>query len=155
MYSGYYSTGSIQNTSKCFDKFKTINQFEFYIRIMERGKSMFYKFPDNFSWGSAVWAQGVEGAWNQDGKAMNVYEKYYELSPERFQGMIGPYETLDWYHRYAEYASIAQSINQESFRTSISWARLMPDGKNVNEKAVDFYRNMFSDLKNKGMDVYV
>ncbi|AXG39009.1 glycoside hydrolase family 1 protein [Enterococcus gilvus] len=116
---------------------------------------MFYKFPDNFSWGSAVWAQGVEGAWNQDGKAMNVYEKYYELSPERFQGMIGPYETLDWYHRYAEYASIAQSINQESFRTSISWARLMPDGKNVNEKAVDFYRNMFSDLKNKGMDVYV
>lgn len=115
---------------------------------------MFYKFPEGFKWGSAVWAQGVEGAWNEDGKAMTVFDKYYEIAPERFYKKQSPYTTLDWYHRYAEYADISKELNQNSFRTSILWARLLPDGKNVNQKAVEYYRSMFSDLKKKGMEVW-
>ena len=116
---------------------------------------MFYKFPKDFSWGSAVWAQGVEGACQDDGKAMTVFEKYYELEPERFYKKQSPQHTLDWYHRYSQYADMLEKLQHKSFRTSISWARLMPDGKNVNEKAVQYYREMLYDLKRRGIQVWV
>lgn len=116
---------------------------------------MFYKFPEDFSWGSAVWAQGVEGAAREDGKAMTVFEKYYENAPERFYKRQSPEYTLDWYHKYAEYADILEHLHHKSFRTSISWARLMPDGKTVNAKAVAYYHDMLQDLKARGIKVWV
>lgn len=116
---------------------------------------MFYKFPENFSWGSAVWAQGVEGAISAEGKAMTVFEKYYEQAPERFYKQQGPGHTLDWVHKYREYADLLENLHHKSFRTSISWARLMPDGVHVDEQAAAYYRDMLQDLKHRGIDVWI
>lgn len=116
---------------------------------------MKYVFPKDFKWGSAVWAQGTEGAYDKDGKAPTVWDEYYRLSPERFYNEVGPSETLNWYEDYDKYAQLAQDIHHNSFRTSILWARLIPDGKNVNEKAVEFYKNLFSSFKNRGMELSV
>ena len=116
---------------------------------------MKYTFPENFKWGSAVWAQGTEGAFDKDGKAPTVWDEYYRLSPERFYNEIGPSETLNWYENYEKFAQLAQDIGHNSFRTSILWARLLPDGKTVNEKAVEFYRNMFKSFKEKGMELSI
>ncbi|WP_050637504.1 glycoside hydrolase family 1 protein [Candidatus Stoquefichus sp. SB1] len=116
---------------------------------------MKYEFPKNFKWGSAVWAQGTEGAFDKDGKAPTVWDEYYRLSPERFYNEVGPSETLNWYEDYERYAQLAKDIGHNSFRTSILWARLLPDGKNVNEKAVEFYTNMFKSFKEKGMELSI
>lgn len=116
---------------------------------------MFYQFPDNFSWGSAIWAQGTEGAWAHEDKALTVYEKYYQQHPERFYQQQGPNETLDWYHRYPMYHDYISQLKHDSFRTSILWARLMPDSKNINPQAADYYKSLFQDLKNRGIKVYV
>lgn len=116
---------------------------------------MKYEFPKNFKWGSAVWAQGTEGAFDKDGKAPTVWDEYYRLSPERFYNEVGPSETLNWYEDYEKYAQLAKDIGHNSFRTSILWARLLPDGKNVNEKAVEFYTNMFKSFKEKGMELSI
>lgn len=116
---------------------------------------MFYQFPNDFAWGSAVWAQGVEGAWRDDGKAKTVFEHDYEMNPERFYNQTGPDETLDWYHRYPEYIEIAEKLNHNSFRTSISWARLLPDGENLNLEALAYYKEMFTKFQNKGIKVFV
>ena len=116
---------------------------------------MKYQFPKNFKWGSAVWAQGTEGAWEIDGKAPTVFDEYYRLEPTRFFDGIGPYETLNWYEDYDKYATLAQEISHNSFRTSILWARLVPDGKTINEEAVIFYRNLFRSFKEKGMELSI
>jgi len=116
---------------------------------------MKYEFPKDFKWGSAVWAQGTEGAFDKDGKAPTVWDEYYRLSPERFYNEIGPSETLNWYEDYDKFAQLAQDIGHNSFRTSILWARLLPDGKNVNQKAVEFYRNMFKSFKDRGMELSI
>lgn len=116
---------------------------------------MFYKFPEGFSWGSAVWAQGVEGALSADGKAMSVFEKYYEETPDRFYMRQSPQCTLDWVHRYREYADILEQLHHDSFRTSISWARLMPDGEHIDEQAAAYYRDMLQDLANRGIKPWV
>lgn len=116
---------------------------------------MKYKFPENFKWGSAVWAQGTEGAFDQDGKAPTVWDEYYRLEPERFYNQVGPTETLNWYHDYKKYITLAKDLGHNSFRTSIMWARLIPDGQNVNEKAVDFYRNMFQSFQDQGIELSI
>lgn len=113
------------------------------------------KFPEDFSWGSAIWAQGTEGAYDKDGKSKTVWDRYHELQPERFFEEVGPSETLNWYERYPEYIKIAKELNQKSFRTSISWARLMPDGKTINPKAVEFYTDMFKEFKKNNIDLYI
>ena len=116
---------------------------------------MKYEFPKDFKWGSAVWAQGTEGAHLEDGKALTVFEEYYRQTPERFFNYVGPNETLNWYHDYQKYVDLAADIKHNSFRTSILWARLLPDGKNVNEKAVKFYKDMFKAFKEKGMELSI
>lgn len=116
---------------------------------------MKYVFPQDFKWGSAVWAQGTEGAFDKDGKAPTVWDEYYRLSPERFFNEVGPSETLNWYEDYEKYIQLAHEIGHNSFRTSILWARLLPDGKTINEKAVEFYRNMFQSFKDKGMELSI
>lgn len=112
-------------------------------------------FPKDFQWGAAVWAQGTEGAYLEDGKSLTVFEHYALTQPGRMQQGIGPFESLDWYHRYKEYISYMKELNFNSFRTSISWARLMPDGETVNEKAVEFYRDMFKEMRANGIKPWV
>lgn len=116
---------------------------------------MKYKFPEGFKWGSAVWALGTEGCLNKGGRVPTVYDEYYRLSPERFFNEVGPDKTLNWYEDYDKYAQLAQDISHNSFRTSILWARLMPDGKTVNQEAVEFYRNMFTSFKQRGMELSI
>lgn len=112
---------------------------------------MKYTFPKEFLWGSAMWASGSEQAAYEDGKAPTVWDFLYEINPERFFNRIGPDKTLNVYHQYEKYAQLAEEIGHNSYRTSIMWARLIPDGKHINEKAVSFYRNMFTSFKEKGM----
>lgn len=116
---------------------------------------MKYTFPKDFKWGSAVWALGTEGALDKGGRVPTVFDEYYRLSPERFHNKVGPSETLNWYEDYDKYAQLAADISHNSFRTSILWARLMPDGKNINQEAVTFYRNMFTSFKSRGMELSI
>ena len=104
-------------------------------------------FPEGFLWGAASSATQMEGAADKGGKAQNVWDYWFEQEPERFHQQIGPAETSDFYHRYEEDIANMASIHMNSFRTSISWARLMPDGKNVNEEAIVFYKNMLQKMK--------
>lgn len=116
---------------------------------------MKYEFPKDFKWGSAVWALGTEGALHKGGRAPTVFDEYYRRSPERFFNQIGPDKTLNWYDDYDKYAQLAADISHNSFRTSILWARLIPDGKTVNQEAVEFYRNLFTSFKSRGMELSI
>lgn len=111
-------------------------------------------FPKDFKWGAAVWAQGTEGAYLEDGKSLTTQEKYAIDNPLRMQQGIPPFETLDWYHHSDDYVDYMVEMHLNSFRTSITWARLMPDGEHVNEAAVKFYRHLFSSMRTKGIDVW-
>lgn len=105
-----------------------------------------YKFPKDFLWGAAASATQTEGAANKDGKAKNIWDYWYEIEPERFHEGIGPQVTSNFYHTFKEDIKRMEAINLNSFRPSISWSRLLPDGRNVNQKAVDFYNSMIDEL---------
>ena len=49
-----------------------------------------------------------------------------------------------------------KKTGHNSFRVSISWARMFPNGGTgkVNPKAISFYRKLFSEMNNNGIKVF-
>lgn len=112
-------------------------------------------FPDHFLWGAAASAPQTEGAASIDGKSATTWDKWFEMNPEKFAGHIGPKDTSNVYEQYLEDVQLMEDMNLNSYRTSISWARLLPDGKTLNQKAVDFYRNYFVSMIEKDVEPIV
>lgn len=114
------------------------------------------KFPENFFWGSASSATQSEGASDLDGKGENVWDRWFDLEPYKFHNQVGPQKTSDFYNNYKEDIKLLKQTGHNSFRTSISWARLIPGGfGEVNQKAVDFYRDFFQRIKDEGISLFV
>jgi len=115
-----------------------------------------YKFPDNFWWGSSASATQTEGAADVDGKGKNIWDYWYEVEPNRFFGGVGPENTSQFYTKYKEDIRLMKEIGHNSFRLSISWARLIPGGTGeVNEKAVAFYNNVIDELIANDIEPFV
>ncbi|XUB57093.1 6-phospho-beta-glucosidase [Enterococcus sp. DIV0724b] len=109
------------------------------------------KFPEYFLWGAATSAPQSEGYSSLNGKSPSTWDKWYEMNPEKFQKNQGPEHTSMMYETYVEDIKRMKEIHMNSFRTSIAWTRLLPDGKTINQEAVDFYRNYFSELRSNGV----
>lgn len=60
----------------------------------------------------------------------------------------------DFYHHYKEDIALMAEMGFSTFNTTISWARIFPKGMEggVNKEGVEFYRDMFTELKNHGID---
>lgn len=111
-----------------------------------KGKQLImkYQFPKQFLWGSAFSGPQTEGAFFVDAKAATIWDHWIKINKHRF------YETNnvknDFYYHYKSDIKIAADLKFNSLRTSIQWARLIPDGVNVNQKAVDFYNNFINEM---------
>ena len=104
------------------------------------------EFPKNFLWGAATSAPQSEGYSLKGGKSPSTWDYWFEISPEKFNENQGPRDTSNVYELYKSDVQLMKDIGFNSFRTSISWTRLLPDGKNLNPQAVDFYRDYFKEL---------
>lgn len=115
-----------------------------------------YKFPENFWWGSSASATQTEGAANLDGKGKNIWDHWYEIEPNRFFNGVGPENTSQFYTKYKEDIRLMKEIGHNSFRLSISWARLIPSGTGeVNQKAVEFYNSVIDEMIENGVEPFV
>ena len=100
-----------------------------------------YTFPENFWWGSAASGPQTEGRVSDDGKGENIWDHWYELEPEKFFDQVGPEKTSQVYTKYKEDVQLMKETGHNTFRTSIQWSRLIPEGTGeINQKAVSFYR---------------
>lgn len=113
---------------------------------------MLKKFPEHFLWGAATSAPQSEGAQYTDGRTPSTWDIWFEKNPERFYNQIGPANTSFVFERYKEDIGLMSEMRFNSFRTSISWNRLLPDGKTLNEEAVRFYRDYFGRMKESGIE---
>ena len=128
-------------------------------------------FPDNFLWGGAIAANQYEGAWLEDGKQPNVTDVLVGIMSRepgiKWNNATGKYEmcldeskvylsheAVDGYHRYKEDFKLMKGMGFNSFRTSIAWGRIFPYGDEdvPNEKGLAFYEEMFSYMKELGME---
>lgn len=110
------------------------------------------KFPNNFLWGSATSAPQSEGHSTSNGKSPSTWDYWFTNSPELFHDQQGPEITSNMYEFYKEDIKRMKDIGFNSFRTSISWTRLLPDGKTLNQEAIQFYRDYFQELLNNDIE---
>ena len=116
---------------------------------------MNYKFPKDFWWGSASSATQMEGAYNVDGKEKNIWDYWYEISPEKFHNNIGPKDTSNFYYKYKEDIALMKELGHNSFRFSISWSRLIKADNSINQKAVDFYNNVINTMLENNIEPFI
>ncbi|MBU5365636.1 glycoside hydrolase family 1 protein [Enterococcus devriesei] len=108
---------------------------------------MKYTFPENFWWGSSASGPQTEGRFDGDGKGENIWDHWYQEEPEKFFDQVGPDKTSRVYQKYQEDIQLMKQIGHNSFRSSIQWSRLIPDGiGEVNPKAVAFYNDYIDEL---------
>lgn len=67
------------------------------------------------------------------------------------------HEAVDFYHRYKEDIALFAEMGFKMFRMSISWSRIFPKGieKEPNQKGLDFYRNVFKELRKYNIEPLV
>ena len=104
-----------------------------------------YKFPKDFWWGTATSGPQSEGAADVDGREKTIWDYWYEIEPERFHNNVGPEDTSTFYENYKKDIQLLKEVGNNSFRTSIQWSRLMPNGV-VNQNAVNFYNSVINEL---------
>ncbi len=120
------------------------------------------KFPKGFLWGGATAANQFEGGYLEGGKGLTIAD----ISPggsERMKILFSPNVSLeidetkytypnhlgiDFYHRYKEDIALFAEMGFKTFRMSISWARIFPNGDDAeaNEEGLAFYENVIDEL---------
>ncbi|WP_294123894.1 glycoside hydrolase family 1 protein [uncultured Collinsella sp.] len=114
------------------------------------------KFPEGFYFGSATSAAQAEGAHTADHKAPDIWDLWFEEEPYKFHGGVGPADTSTFFEHWREDIELLHETGQNSFRTSISWSRLLPDPEgDPNPEAVEFYRNVFGTLRDEDIEPFV
>lgn len=101
--------------------------------------------PSNFLFGAASASYQVEGAWNEDGKGLSNWDVFSKIPGKTFENTNGDV-AVDHYHRYKEDIALMAEMGLESYRFSISWPRIFPNGTGeVNEKGLEFYNNLIDE----------
>lgn len=96
----------------------------------------------DFLWGGATASYQCEGAWDLDGKGLGEWDVFSHSSPLNLNGATGDV-SADFYHRYKEDIDMMKEGGHNSYRFSISWARIIPNGiGEVNQLGIDFYNRV-------------
>lgn len=96
-------------------------------------------FPDSFLWGTATASYQIEGAWNAEGKGPSVWDKQCHTPGAIWQGDHGD-AACDHYNRFREDVALIKALGVNSYRFSISWPRILPEGTGqVNLQGLAFY----------------
>ncbi len=112
-------------------------------------------FPKGFYWGVATSAYQIEGAWNEDGKGLSIWDTYAHTPGNIKNGDTGDVAN-DHYHRYKEDVALMKNeIGANAYRFSICWPRIFPDGTGKpNQKGIDFYNRLVDELKSAGIEPF-
>lgn len=118
--------------------------------------SLKYVFPKDFWWGTATSGPQSEGGADVDGRGQSIWDYWFQIEPEKFHNQVGPKDTSTFYANYKDDIQLLKETGHNSFRTSIQWSRLIPDGiGRVNQKAVDFYNNVIDELIENGIEPFM
>ena len=112
-------------------------------------------FKKDFAWGVATASQQIEGAYLEGGKGLNIWD-VYSHEPGKIEDGTNSDVACDHYHRFREDVRLMKSLSINSYRFSISWSRIFPDGTGeISEDGVRFYSELIDELLAAGIEPYI
>lgn len=109
-------------------------------------------FSKDFLWGAASAAYQIEGAYDEDGKGMGIWDA---LSNGHVKHGENGNVATDHYHRYKEDVAIMKKLGLKAYRFSVSWPRVMPAEGKINDQGIQFYQNLVDELLAAGIEPMV
>jgi beta-glucosidase len=111
-------------------------------------------FPRGFLWGTATSAYQIEGAVDEDGRGVSIWDRFVHL-----KGKIVDQSTADvandHYHRYKEDVRLIRDLGAKAYRFSIAWPRVFPEGTGTpNPRGLDFYNRLLDELLANGIEPF-
>lgn len=108
-----------------------------------------------FVFGAATSSYQIEGAFQEGGKGLNIWDIYVREKGKIYNGHTGDI-ACDHYHRFREDVTLMKEIGLQAYRFSINWARILPDGIGaVNQEGIRFYKELIEELKKNEIEPYI
>jgi len=106
------------------------------------------RLPPDVKLGASTAAYQIEGAAREDGRGESIWDRFSGIET----GETGEV-ACDHYHRWRADLGLMAALGLESYRFSIAWPRVQPDGRGAfNAKGIDFYRRLAEGLRERGID---
>jgi beta-glucosidase len=109
------------------------------------------RFPPGFLFGAATSAYQVEGSPLADGAGPSNWHRFAHTPGHVAGGDTGDV-ACDHYRRWREDLALMKELGLTAYRFSISWSRVLPEGRGrVNPAGLDFYRRLVDELAGAGI----
>ncbi|NWQ39222.1 beta-glucosidase [Bacillus sp. EB106-08-02-XG196] len=109
-------------------------------------------FPRDFRFGVSTASYQIEGAYNEDGRGMSIWDTYSRIPGRVLNGDNGD-TACDSYHRMDEDIALLKELGVNTYRFSIAWPRIFPNGRgDVNQKGLDHYHQFVDKLLENGIE---
>lgn len=113
-----------------------------------------FQFPSDFRWGAATAAYQIEGAYAEDGRGLSIWDTFSHTPGKVKNGDNGDV-ACDSYHRYKEDIAYMKELGITTYRFSVSWPRIYPQGRGeVNLAGLDFYHRFVDELLENGIEPF-
>jgi beta-glucosidase len=107
---------------------------------------MVKQFPEGFLWGTATASYQIEGATKADGRGESIWDRFAATPGKILNGDVGD-PACESYYRYQEDIALMKAMNNNAYRFSIAWPRVIPDGDGaVAEAGLDYYDRVVDAL---------
>ena len=108
-------------------------------------------FRSDFLWGCATSAYQIEGSPLADGAGPSIWHRFVR-TPGRVLGADTGDVACDHYRRMREDVALMRDLGLTTYRFSISWSRVMPEGRGqVNAAGLGFYQRLVDELLRAGI----
>jgi beta-glucosidase len=111
-------------------------------------------FPTGFQWGAATAAFQIEGSTSADGRTDSIWDAFARRPGAILGGHTGE-PGADHYRRMPEDVALMAEIGLTTYRFSVAWPRVRPDGGGVEQRGLDFYRRLVDELLAHGITPWV
>ena len=110
---------------------------------------------NNFVWGVGTSAYQIEGAYLEDGRGLSIWDTFSHFENNITRNHNGDI-ACDHYHLYAKDVKLMKNLGVNSYRFSLSWSRIIPNGiGQVNEKGLAYYDRLLDELEKYGIEPYL
>ncbi|XP_058741023.1 furostanol glycoside 26-O-beta-glucosidase-like [Vicia villosa] len=115
-------------------------------------------FPQDFLFGVGTSALQIEGSAHEGGRGPSVWDSIFMSEKATIKDIDKCGTMIDHYKRYSEDVKLLKKLGINSYRFSIAWSRIFPDGTlegGINQEGIDFYNKLIDELLANGITPFV